>query len=86
MSHEIKTHVDGWITENGVKKRFNGIINRVEDDYALISIRGQTRFIILRRSEVRSGSWASIQSGNNIDFQIGFNYYGAVASNRYLSN
>lgn len=80
VSRDIKTHIDGWVFENGTKKLFTGIVSRVEDDFALLSIRGQSRAIFLPRNEVRTDNWSSIRTGNTVQFHLGFNYIGPVAS------
>lgn len=84
VSRDIKTHIDGWVIENGTKKTFSGIVSRLEDDFALLTIRGQSRTIFLPRSEVRSDNWDSIRTGNTVQFYLGFNYIGPVASIKHL--
>lgn len=80
VSRDIKTHIDGWITEGNERKLFSGTVTRQEEDFALINIKGQVRQIYLSRSEVSAAAWPSIRMGNSVKCYIGFNYHGAAGS------
>lgn len=79
LPRHIKVKVSGQIRENGVVKQFDGVISRLEDDYAWVTPYGQQRSIYLSCSEVDPKVWQSQCKDNAIRFSIGFNYMGPAA-------
>lgn len=80
VPREIKVAISGRIRENRSMKEFEGVIARLEGDYAWITPYGQQRFIYLSRSEVDDDTWQNYRRGDTLKFGIGFNYMGPAAT------
>lgn len=76
----IKVKISGRIREDGVIKHFDGVIARLEDDYAWVTPYGQQRSIYLHCSGVDPATWQTLRKDNAIKFSIGFNYMGPAAT------
>lgn len=85
-SRDVKTKITGWIKEDASTKRFSGVVSRLEEDYAWVTPRGQSRAIFFHRSEVDSITWSQLKTGSAVTFAIGFNYMGPAASVRQLGS
>ena len=79
LPRHIKVKVSGRIREDGAIKQFDGVIARLEDDYAWVTPYGQQRSIYLSCSEVDTEAWQNLRNENAIRFSIGFNYMGPAA-------
>jgi len=79
---ETKVAIAGRIRENGVIKRYDGTISRLESDQAWVTPYGQQRAIYFHSSQVEPGMWPTFGRGDTIRFSIGFNYMGPAATLR----
>jgi tetratricopeptide (TPR) repeat protein len=84
VPRQIKVSISGHVLENGTIKVFEGVIARLENDYAWVTPYGQQLSIYLHRSEVASEMWQGFRKGNQLTFGIGFNYMGPAATVRSL--
>lgn len=82
VPRDIKVSVSGRIRENGCVKKFEGIIARLEDDYAWVTPYGQQRSIYFSCAGVDAGTWQGYRRGDTLIFGIGFNYMGPAATMR----
>lgn len=82
---ETKVTIAGRIRENGAVKRFDGVISRLESDYAWVTPYGQPRAIYLHCSQVEQSTWQNYRQGDMLKFAIGFNYMGPAVTFRGLS-
>lgn len=79
VPRRIKISVSGRIRANGSPKEFEGVIARLESDYAWVTPYGQQRSIFLHRSTVDADTWNNFRRGDTLKFHVGFNYMGPVA-------
>ncbi|MFW2356815.1 tetratricopeptide repeat protein [Hydrogenophaga sp.] len=79
LPRHVKLKISGRIREDHVVKEFDGVIARLESDYAWVTPYGQQRSIYLHCSGVDSATWQSLRKDNSIKFNIGFNYMGPAA-------
>ena len=77
---DTKAAIAGRIRQNGAIKKFDGIISRLESDYAWVTPSGQQRAIYFHSSQVDIKSWQSYQKGDALKFSIGFNYMGPAVT------
>ena len=83
---ETKVAIAGRIRENGVVKKFDGVISRLESDYAWVMPYGQQRAIYLHCSQVDPMTWQAYRQGDALEFGIGFNYMGPAVTFRGVSS
>lgn len=83
---ETKVAIAGRIRENGAVKSFDGVISRLESDYAWVTPYGQQRAIYLHCSQLDPKAWESYRQGDALQFCIGFNYMGPAATFRSVSS
>ncbi len=82
VPRDIKVRISGRIRENGRVKKYEGVIARLEDDYAWVTPYGQQRSIYFSRSEVDTDTWQNYHRGGTLIFSVGFNYMGPAATAR----
>ncbi len=82
---ETKVAIAGRIRENGALKMFDGVISRLESDYAWVTPYGQPRAIYLHCSQVDQRTWQMYRQGDMLKFAIGFNYMGPGVTFRGVS-
>lgn len=73
---ETKVAISGRIRENGHVKKFDGVITRLESDYAWVTPYRQQRSVYLHCSQVDTKIWQNYKQGDTLNFGIGFNYMG----------
>jgi tetratricopeptide (TPR) repeat protein len=76
----IKNYPDGLVVENGKKVIFRGKAIRVETTYAFVKREAYGDDVFLHRFENHE-IWHDLKSGDNLSFNIAFNYKGAIALN-----
>lgn len=80
VPRDVKVSISGRIRENGSVKKFEGVIARLEADYAWVTPYGQQRSIFLSCSGVDVDTWQNYRRGDKLTFSIGFNYMGLAAT------
>lgn len=83
---EAKVAIAGLIREDGAIKKFDGVISRLESDYAWVTLYGQQHTIYLHCSQVDPKTWQSYRQGDALKFGIGFNYMGPAVTFRDLDS
>lgn len=77
---ETKVGISGRLRENGVVKKFDGVISRLESDHAWVTPYGQQRAIYFHWSQVDPKIWHAFRQGDALKFGIGFNYMGPAVT------
>ena len=80
----IKRSIRGTIQGHGEDETFTGRVERLESDYGFVIRDGTADHVFLHISNIEQAVWGDLNRGTRIKFSLGFNFWGAAATNLAL--
>ena len=77
----IKRAIRGIILDDGLEKRFTGRVEKKEVDYGFVMRDGTADRVFLHIKNIEEVVWVDLHRATRIAFSLGFNFWGAAATN-----